>query len=149
MGILNILKRRKRVEKPEPMIEAPLAPPTREEFPRLPSKEELEESEVEKSMDVVAEEYEGKAVREEGRVLEEREDLTLQKPIFIPLNSYKDIVDEIGLIGNLIKEGEDTLVRVSEFDEDSEKEYHKWVSELKDAQKKLIFVDKTLFGMKR
>ena len=56
------------------------------------------------------------------------------------------MIDEIGLVNNIVKEGEGILTRVAEFKEDEDKEYHKWEAHVKDVQKKLIYVDKTLFG---
>ena len=145
MGILDFLKKKKPEEKSwSSSIEVPNAPPTSEELPEVKSPEKPI-----KSVDVPAsavDDIEKKAINEQQEVLDERDELKLHKSIFVSLESYKDMVDEIALMNNLVKENEDILIRVDDFKEDEDKEYKKWESQLKDIQKKLIFADKTLFG---
>lgn len=153
MGFLEFLKRKKKEERfPEKKeLEIPPAPPTAEELPAFPTPEEIPKpkvKEITKPPIPTVEKLEEGAVREEKELLEEREELALKKPIFVSLESFRDMLDEIGLVTNLLKENEDTLVRVSEFKEDEDKEFKKWESQISDIQKKLIYADKTLFGAK-
>ena len=131
----------------------PAAPPTAEELPEFPSPKEIPEAEIEKEaiekpLPSALERFEDRAVTSQEEELEERETLSLKKPIFVTLRAYKDMIDEIGLVNSLLKEGEDTLVRVAEFKEDEDKEFNKWESQIKDMQKKFIYVDRVLFGKK-
>jgi len=113
-----------------------------EELPEFPSPKELEK----KPRPINVGKIEEEAVQETEDLLDERDDLVLTKPVFVPLPVFKDILDEVSLAKNLVKENEDILVRVSDFKEDEEKEFKKWESYIKDIQQKLIYVDKTLFG---
>ena len=81
--------------------------------------------------------------------LEERDELKLRKPIFVYLDSYKEIMKEINVTQNTLKEGADSLSRVSDFKEDEDKEFKKWESHIKDIQRKLIYADKTLFAAQK
>ncbi len=146
MGIIDFLKgKKKEVRPPEKELEVPIAPPTAEELPEFPSAKEIPEIKP-KPMPPPIERIEERAVEEEKAELEEREELALKKPIFITFESFRDMMDEISLIKNILKENEDTLTRVSEFKEDEDKEFKKWQNQISDTQKKLIFADKTLFG---
>ena len=154
MGVFDFLKSKKTEDKMwKKELEVPAAPPTAEELPEFPSPKDIPE-EMEGNIDVQQplteslDRFEQRAVESQEEVLGGREDLTLQKPIFVTLTSYKDMVDEIGLMNNILKESEDTVVRVGEFKEDEDKEFNKWESEIRDIQKKLIYVDKALFGKK-
>ena len=156
MGFIDFLKGKKKEsgfpEKRE--LEIPPAPPTAEELPEFPTPEAIPKSKVieeaaERPPIPIVEKIERAAVEtQEGELeaVEAREGVT--KPIFIPLEQYKDIMDEIGLANNILKENEDILVRVGEFKEDEDKEFNKWENQIKDIQKKLIYADKTLFGSK-
>lgn len=150
MGFLNFLKSKKKEEElPEKReLEVPPAPPTKEELPEFPSVEEFPKAKkkIEKPEITPIERLEEAALEEQQEELEEREELVVKKPIFIPLENFRDIIDEIGLMNNVLKENEDTLARISEFKEDEDLEFDKWESQIKDIQKKLIYVDKTLFA---
>jgi hypothetical protein len=145
------LFRRKKKEIPEKLLEVPAAPSTAEELPSPKEvasikavKEAVEKPRPAPSM----ERMERRAIEKQREELEEREELKLTKPLFIPAESYKELLEEIGLAKSILKENEDIITRVSEFKEDEDKEFNKWESQFKDMQKKLIFIDKTLFGIK-
>jgi hypothetical protein len=157
MGFLDILKGKKKEELPEKReLDIPAAPPTSEELPTFPSAKEAKKPEITEEPIIKPaerpisplERMEEAAVKEQKEVLEERDELELKRPIFIPIEQFRFIVDEMGLVKNILKENEDTLARVSEFKEDEDKEFNKWESQIKDIQKKLIYADKTLFGSK-
>jgi hypothetical protein len=94
------------------------------------------------------EHMETKAVEKQKEELEEREDLKLTKPLFIPADGYKELLEDLGLTKHILKENEDIIDRITNFKEDQDKEFNRWESQFKDIQKKLIFVDKALFGIK-
>ena len=104
---------------------------------------------VEKPMRPVpsaVERMEERAVEETRELVEEREELKLRKPIFLRLESFRDIIEEVSLTSNILKENEDILTRINEFKEDQDKRFNKWETQLKDMQRKMIYVDKALFG---
>jgi hypothetical protein len=147
MGILEVFKKKNVQEKSwKRELEVPRAPPEFGELPEIPTIKDIPKvrvSEEPESSDL--EGFEEEAVEEQEEVLREREHPSVKKPIFVSINSYRDMIDEISLVDNLIRENEDILVRISEFGEDSNKEFNKWDAALKDIQKKLIFVDRQLF----
>jgi len=91
---------------------------------------------------------ERRAVEESKDILEEREELKLIKPLFVSATFYKEALEELGLTRGILQENEDIIERIIDFKEDQDKEFNKWESQFKDIQKKLIFIDKSLFGIK-
>ena len=152
MGVLDFLKKKKTEEKPwKKDLEVPVAPTSDEELPDFPSPREIPEVDVEKvtvekSPESALDRLETNAITQQQGLLDEREDLSLKKPVFVDINLYRDMVDELGLVNNILKESEDTVKRISEFKEDEDKEFKKWENQVKDIQKKLIYVDKVLFA---
>jgi hypothetical protein len=154
MGIFNFLKKEREPAAGEE-LEIPPAPPIREALPSFSEKDvrAIKEAvgkprpraEVAEPHKKIAEIEEG-AVAAQRRLLGRREHLELTKPIFVDLPVFKNIIDEIALIQNTIKESRDSLSRLDEFKEDEDKEFKRWQNIVQDAQKKLIYVDKTLFG---
>ena len=142
MGIREFLTGKKREE----TIEVPPAPPSADELPEIPSAKDIPEIAKKEPEIPSIESIEGEAVEEVTEELDEREELTLKKPVFVTFESFRDMMDELALVKNILKENEDTLTRVSEFKEDEDKEFKKWQAQISDIQKKLIYADKTLFG---
>ena len=141
MGIKEFLTGKKK----EGKLDVPPAPPTAEELPEFPSAKEVNEPVKIPEIPSI-EDIEQKAVEEVSEELEEREELVMKKPVFVTFESFRDMMDEVALVNNILKENGDTLTRVSEFKEDEDKEFKKWQAQFVDMQKKLIFADKTLFG---
>ena len=140
-------KNKKQAEIPED-LDVPPAPPKKEELPEFPIPDEVPEFKeesipVKKEVSPI-EKFEKAVVKEQQEELNSR-DLTLKKPIFVYLDSYREMINELGLIKTTLKESTDSLARVAQFKEDEDKEFNKWEGLLKDVQKKLIFADKTLF----
>lgn len=143
------------------------------EFPPLPSEEELFQTEEEleiPSPPPFMEEI--KEVREEkeaempeipipeittrgleimplpAEILKAERELKLRprKALYIKINRYKAVLDELKLSRNRLSEAELGLGRVSDLKLFKDKEFEKWREDLEDLQRKLIFVDGTLFG---
>ncbi len=136
----------KKNKKHSEKLDIPPAPPTKEELPSFPDiPKDISVPSKKEAPVPTAEQAEEKAVEEQKKELEEREDLKVKKPIFVGIENYKYMIDEVGLMKNTLKEAEDTIVRVSEFKEDEDKSFDSWQSQIEDIQKKLIYADKTLF----
>jgi len=91
-------------------LEVPPAPPTMEELPSPEEvatiravKEAVEKPSKTKIVPSFVEQMEEKAFEETKELVEEREELQLRKPIFISLESFKDIIDEVSLTSNILK----------------------------------------------
>lgn len=151
----NIFKKKKAFDFPEKGdIEAPPVPPSLTEEPELPEFPSMEAEEVkveakpeapkeEKAPEPSVEEVEDKAVKAVEKDLEEAHEA---KPLFIEAKLYKGVLDEIGQIKNSLKDNEGILDKLADFKDDSEKNYNAWHKQVEDIQKKLIFVDRTLFN---
>ena len=70
----------------------------------------------------------------------------ITKPIFIKLNSYMNVLDEIEAIKGRLNNFEEVSLRLDGLKDAKDKKFTKWNDIFKDMQKKLIFVDKTLFA---
>ena len=137
----------------EKELDVPMPPPTAEELPSPEEvatikavKEAVEKPVKQRPIVPSVKQMEERAVEETKEEVEERDELKLTKPIFLSLESFRDIMDEVSLTTNILKENEDILTRINEFKEVQDKQFNKWESQLKDMQKKMIYVEKTLFG---
>jgi len=139
-------------------LEIPPAPPSEEELPEFPEIPEFKEEEKPKIHEIPtappapkleevpeAEKMEEKAFKEERKELKKAELHEAFKPSFVKMESFQSIINELGLIKSIAKESEDAIARVDDFAGDQEKEFNKWHAQLNDIQKKLIFIDKTIF----
>lgn len=82
---------------------------------------------------------------EEAPTYEEPRKLNVDEPIFVEVQHYKALMDEISTVKNRLKESADVLQKVADLKESQEADFEKWHNTLQDIQRKLIFVDKTLF----
>lgn len=68
------------------------------------------------------------------------------KPIFIKLDDYRGVLDEIEAIKSHLNNFEEASMRLEGAKDNRDKRFARWNDVFKDIQKKLVFVDKTLFG---
>jgi len=157
VAFLKFLGRHKEgAEKFKEELEAPPAPPEyrvrtlQKEQPTVEVK--TEEPKVE---EVVSTERETKVTPLERRAVSKtkeqlavREGLVLTKPIFVMAENFMEMVREISSANSVLRKSNDELKRLDELKTDKDKEFEKWKRSLEDIQRKLIFVDKTLFEAK-
>ena len=135
-GVYNmgLFSRKKRFSEED--LEVPSAPGEEEldmpEFPELPE-EELD----------MPEEPEMPEVIEKPVELEEHE--IPSKPLFIDINDFKEILEELGMMKTILKEADDAGSRTEEFAIDEDNDLRRWKNLVYDIQKKLIYCEKTLF----
>ncbi len=77
--------------------------------------------------------------------LKETRCLDFSKPLFVLVDNYKCVLEELSETKNVLKNSEDILFRVNELKNEMDKKYELWRTEMEDVQRKLVFVDKTLF----
>ena len=116
-------------------------PPSRD-VPDLPK---FEDDLILPSFEEKSETFEEKAVKQTNNELEVRDDLVLKKPIYVELPDYKAMIGRVMEVNNQLIENEDILFRLSDFQDDIDKEYNKFRSSVSDIQKKLIYAERTLF----
>ncbi|MFH0979093.1 MAG: hypothetical protein V1837_07380 [Candidatus Woesearchaeota archaeon] len=66
----------------------------------------------------------------------------MQKPLFVRVDDYREIIDGAAEIRNNLKEASDIVVRMNELKNEEDKEFEKWRLELEDMQRKLMYVDR-------
>ncbi len=69
-------------------------------------------------------------------------------PVFIKVDEYKDILDIIELTQEKVKEARALLEKVNELKAEEDAELDNWDESLNDVEKKLNFVDRSLFEPK-
>ena len=123
------------VPKP-PIGESPReAPLPRRELPKIkPSEHER----------LFYEKMEKNAVREERKLLREGI-ISGEGPLYIRLDKFKGTLRSISVIRGDLKKSDEMLLNLVKSKEEKDKEFEKWRNLVVDIQKKLIFIDKTLF----
>jgi hypothetical protein len=67
-------------------------------------------------------------------------------PIFVRADNYKYVLDELSVARNIAKESSDIFTRIADMGSVSEQHYERWRLCLEDVERKMLFVDKSLFG---
>ena len=86
--------------------------------------------------------YESAIVVEEKPVQKRRE---AGGPIFVKVNEFRGILSEISTIKRDLKTTDQSLLKLNEIEANRDKILAKWHDIMVDLQKKVIFIDKTLF----
>lgn len=68
-----------------------------------------------------------------------------ETPIFVRIDEYKDILDVISLIKAKISESKTILTRINELKNAEDNEIEVWSNELEEVERRINFVDRTLF----
>ncbi|MBU0980409.1 MAG: hypothetical protein KJ709_06375 [Nanoarchaeota archaeon] len=66
-------------------------------------------------------------------------------PIFVKIDEYKEIIEIINSIKGKLDEGRATIKKIEELKSHEEAELDQWRNELDEVQRKMSFIDKTLF----
>jgi len=82
------------------------------------------------------------AIREENAVLSHEK---AEGPIYVRVDRFKEILTGTQTIRNDLKTASQSIVKLNEIDINRDKVFEKWHNVMMDLQKKLIFIDKTLF----
>ena len=143
-------------EKPEPPMEKlkplpefpkkeikPLPAPEHEEKPKkLPEFPEIKEPAAEEKL------FEEESVYEVAKEVEELKEHVPLKPVFVEVERFKDILDDLNSTRISLKDGVEIMSKLEEIRLEKDKNFDNWKSQLEDIQRKLIFIDKTLFEIK-
>ena len=170
MGFLNFLKKKEEVIVDEKLDVPPAPPPgleeeikgpgadiSEEEFPKsikepeekklLPDIEEMPEFPSLPDIEEAPAAASPKQELKEEPVLEKVEEVAEtekgSKPIFLRMSGFKAVLNDINEIRAELKEFEKATYVISE--EDENRLYDTWKNNLINVQRKLKFVDKTLF----
>ncbi len=66
-------------------------------------------------------------------------------PVFIKIDDYKDVIDVMELIKNKIIEANGVLEKVRRLKAEEDAELELWNSNLEDIERKISYIDRTLF----
>ena len=68
-----------------------------------------------------------------------------EMPIYVKLDEYRDILDIMNLIKSKLSEAKLTMGKINEIKNEEDSELELWKSELDEVERKIQFIDKTLF----
>ena len=149
MGFLKFLKKKEAAPTEKKInLEAPPAPPEIEEPPELPDFPEItgeSEEDIIKKVNVEKE----KPAEPEFDIEKEfdfapRED-KITGPFYISSLNYQKIMGRIKTTRAFLKNSSDKLIPLNDLKDKEDKQFKNYKGILEDIQRKLIFIDKTLF----
>jgi tetrahydromethanopterin S-methyltransferase subunit G len=68
--------------------------------------------------------------------------------VFVKIDEYKDILDIMELISEKVKEAKTIMGKINDLKNQEDAELELWKSGLDDVERKLGFIDQTLFEPK-
>lgn len=128
------------METPQPETQPEIPKPIPEVKPEAPPKPDIKPS----FSDALTAKYFAQQ-KEEIEEAKEHEEVDVAKPIFVQVSQYKELLAEITESVNALKNSEDILQKLNELKTNGDKQLEKWRLSFEDIQRKLIFIDKTLF----
>ena len=66
-------------------------------------------------------------------------------PVFVRIEEYKEVLDVMNMIKNKIEDAKETLGKINELKNEEDAELELWHTGLDEVERKIMFVDKTLF----
>jgi hypothetical protein len=71
-----------------------------------------------------------------------------EKNVFVKIDEYNDILDIIALINEKVKEARTILGKINDLKNQEDSELDTWKNSLDDVERKLKYIDQTLFEPK-
>jgi hypothetical protein len=68
-----------------------------------------------------------------------------EMPVYVRIEEYKDVLDIMNMIRNKIEAAKETLAKINELKNEEDAELELWHTGLEEVERKVVFVDKTLF----
>lgn len=68
-----------------------------------------------------------------------------EMPVFVKIDEYKTVLDLMNLIKGKLAQAKETLVKINELKNEEDAELELWRNSLDEIERKVEFVDKTLF----
>jgi len=66
-------------------------------------------------------------------------------PVYVKIDEYKDILDIVNLVKEKLNDARKTLDKINKLKNGEDNELSMWHSELEEIEKKVEFIDHTLF----
>lgn len=153
------LDKEKLPEAEEPSFEFPEAEPQAdipEEMPEFSIPEEEMPASIFPSISAPSETAVPEQISEEPELLEttpkiekslyqERRILPTRREVYVNVNQFRAVVSDINEIRRDLRSSDEALIKLESIKTAKEKSFEKVKSQFDDLQKKLIFIDKTIF----
>ena len=68
-----------------------------------------------------------------------------EMPVFVRVDEYKDVLDIMNHIKTKVEHAKDTLAKINQLKHEEDAELELWHSGIEEVERKIDFVDKTLF----
>lgn len=68
-----------------------------------------------------------------------------EMPVFVRIEDYKEVINIMGMIKEKIEEAKETLSKINDLKNEEDAEIELWHTGLEEVERKVMFVDKTLF----
>ncbi len=66
-------------------------------------------------------------------------------PVFVKIADYKDVLEVVGLLNDKLEKANEIMARINELKNEEDTELELWQAELDEIERKLSFIDKSLF----
>lgn len=129
-------------QRPQPQIQ-PISMP--EPIPTMPEMQPAEKQAAEEPRFTPLDEYpkiERKLFAQEKKALRER---PAGRAIYVKVDKFKAALGSINVVRSDLRKSEDALMKLENIKNSKDRSFDKVRNSLDDLQKKLIFIDKTLF----
>lgn len=67
------------------------------------------------------------------------------KPLYVLISQYKQVISEANEARNILKANEENSMNLNTIKNKTDKEFEVWRQNMEDIQRKIIFINKTLF----
>jgi hypothetical protein len=68
-----------------------------------------------------------------------------EMPIYVRIEEYRDVLDVVNMLKNKLDEAKTVLAKLNELKNEEDIELERWENGLAAVERKVQFVDKTLF----
>ena len=73
------------------------------------------------------------------------EEIRAGSPVFVKIDEYKDVLEVVGIIRDKIDDARNTLGKINELKNEEDSQLELWNSKLEEIEKKIEFIDESLF----
>ena len=70
-------------------------------------------------------------------------------PVYVKIDEYKEVLDLLKIIRARLEEAKETLSRINELKNNEDSELEGWGSDIDEVERKIDFIDRTLFEPER
>lgn len=69
----------------------------------------------------------------------------METPVFVKIDSYKEVLDAVGLIKEKLTEAKDILAKITELKRKEDEELTNWNTRVTEVEEKIGKIDSSLF----